>query len=165
MEPTYVTFEQAKLLKEKNWVIPTAQYYFEDGVFIKNSIKDVVGSDYGSDIEYVLDEFKENWNDGWVTKKNGDRCFGCPKNKLYFETCAAPEQWEVIEWVFQKYNYSIEAEMNIPQSGEYDGCYVFNGVIKGSEDYKLKIIFKSKDYPTREKAISAAFDYLLKELV
>lgn len=72
-----------------------------------------------------------------------------------------PEQWRVVEWAFQKYKYSIEAEMNIPESGENNGCYVFNGMIKGSEDYKLKIFYKSKEFSTREKALSDAISHFL----
>lgn len=73
-------------------------------------------------------------------------------------------EWEeAVEWVFKKYEYSIEVELNIPESGEYDGCYVFNGVIKGAQDYKLKTFYRSKDYPTREKAFSDVIDEFLKK--
>lgn len=80
--------------------------------------------------------------------------------------CAyAPTIAEVVMWCFNKYKYSIEYSMNIPESGEYDGCYVFNGLIKGSEDYKLKIFYTSKDYPTIEKALETAIEYTLNNLI
>ena len=73
----------------------------------------------------------------------------------------APTIAEVVMWCFNKHSYSIEYSMNIPESGEYDGCYVFNGLIKGSEDYKLKIFYTSKDYPTIEKALEDTINYFL----
>lgn len=99
MKEQCVSYEVAKLLKEKGFDKGTIHYYFEDGVFIQNSIRDSVGMDYGKDIEYELDEFYENWNDKFVTKKNGDRCFGCPKERGYFETYSAPTLHEVVEWL------------------------------------------------------------------
>jgi hypothetical protein len=134
IKPTYATFEQSKLLKEKGFDVPCKTVY--DGNYEPhhtNIIHDISFKSTNSELE--------------------DNCY------------SAPEQWQIIEWVFQKYQYSIEVNLNIPESGEYDGCYVFNGIIKGSEDYKLKIVYKSKDYPTREKATSAAIDYILKELI
>lgn len=74
---------------------------------------------------------------------------------------SAPTIAEVVMWCFNKYKYSIEYSMNILQSGEYDGCYVFNGLIKGSEDYKLKIFYTSKDYPTAEKALEDTINHFL----
>ena len=76
-------------------------------------------------------------------------------------TYSAPTIAEVVMWCFNKYKYSIEYSMNIPESGEYDGCYVFNGLIKGSEDYKLKIFYTSKDYPTVEKALEDTINHFL----
>lgn len=80
------------------------------------------------------------------------------KPDVYYDN---PTIAEVIMWCFNKYRYSIEYSMNIPESGEYDGCYVFNGLIKGSEDYKLKVFYTSKDYPTIEKALEDTIHYFL----
>lgn len=126
IQPTYVTFEQAKLLEEKKIYTP----FWKENYFRKSNgelMRDMKAETFDSDIHIF-----------------------------------APEQWQVVEWAFKKYQYSIEAEMNIPESGEYNGCYVFNGIIKGSKDYKLKIFYKSKDYPTREKALSEAINEFLK---
>ncbi len=143
IKATYVTFEQAKLIKEKGGLIGFfSAAYSSDGTYLEYQ-------HYGPTL-IIQGEFGKLLNPDVI-----------PSGKQIY----APEQWKVVEWAFQKYKYSIEAEMNIPESGEYDGCYVFNGVIKDSEDYKLKIFYKSKDYPTREKAYSAAFDYVLKKLI
>lgn len=80
---------------------------------------------------------------------------------IYINKYSAPTIAEVVMWCFNKYKYSIEYSMNIPESGEYDGCYVFNGLIKGSEDYKLKIFYTSKDYPTVEKALEDTINHFL----
>ncbi len=132
IKPAYVTREQAKRLKEKEFDLPTYAYY--------------------SGLNFYTGEYK---NHSQTTI--GDT----PMHKMLIGYTSAPEQWQVVEWAFQKYQYSIEVEMNIPESGEYDGCYVFNGVIKGSEDYKLKVIYKSEEYPTREKALSDAISHFL----
>lgn len=99
---TPVSFDLAKLLKEKGWQIPTLYYYFEDGVLIQNTIKDTVGMDYGSEFEVEFSEFTENWNDNFLTRKNGDRCFGCSKSQGYFETFSAPNISEVVMWLYEK---------------------------------------------------------------
>jgi len=136
----YISFEQAKWLREKGFDEKCSHYYINDysnfkhdGILYKTKLPNEVESD--SIFQFV----KRNKQPHIVN---------------------SPEQWQVVDWLFEKYYYSIEVEMNIPESGENDGCYVFNGVIKVSEDYKLKILFKSKDYPNREKAYSAAFDYI-----
>ena len=51
MKLDLVPFEIAVKLKEKGFQELCHSYYFEDGEFIENSIKDVIGMDYGSEIE------------------------------------------------------------------------------------------------------------------
>jgi hypothetical protein len=87
------------------------------------------------------------------------------KQKQHSQGFNAFEQWQVVEWIFNKYKYSIEAELNIPESGENNGCYVFNGLIKGSQDFKLELFYKSNDYPTREKALSDAISHFLTTMI
>lgn len=141
IEPAHVDFNTAILLKEKGFDEECKYYY---------------------DFEYKELSFHQ----GYVGDiyKNSEIKNGYGK-KHKFPMVSAPEQWEVIEWFFKKYKYSIEAELNIPESGEYDGCYVFNGIVKGSQDYKLKRFYKSKEYPTREKALSDAILHTLINLI
>lgn len=135
MKEQCVSYEVAKLLKEKGFDKGTIHYYFEDGVFIQNSIRDSVGMDYGKDIEYELDEFYENWNDKFVTKKNGDRCFGCTKERGYFETYSAPTLYEVIDWLEENHGIIISRDRHINNGFRYwvynnhgvdIGCYRMN---------------------------------------
>jgi hypothetical protein len=72
---------------------------------------------------------------------------------------------EVVMWLYDKYNYSIEHSMNIPQSGEQDGCYVFNGIVKGAENYKLVIHYSSENLSSIKKAYEVAIEYTLKNLL
>jgi len=92
---------------------------------------------------------------------DGDSETICINHNQYEGLISAPTIADVVDWCFNKYKYSIEYSINIPESGEYDGCYVFNGLIKGSEDYKLKIFYTSKDYSTVEKALEDTINHFL----
>jgi hypothetical protein len=71
----------------------------------------------------------------------------------HLEPIDAPTIADVVIWCFNNYRYSIEYSMN--------GRYVFNGLIKGSEEYKLKVFYTSKDYPTIEKALEDTIHHFL----
>jgi hypothetical protein len=89
MKLELVDFELAKELKEVGFKIPTLHHYFEDGVIRENIIEDTYGY-YGDEYTVEFEELTNNWNDGFLMKKNGDRCFGCSKAKGYLETFSAP---------------------------------------------------------------------------
>ena len=132
--PKHINLQQARILKKLGFNVP-CRYLYVDG------------------------KYRINY------EKEGDLFDnGCPSTQIPYDWCLAPEQGQVIEWAFETHRYSIEAELNIPESGENDGLYVFNGVVKGSMDYKLKVFYKSKDYPKREQALSDAIDDFLKSL-
>lgn len=144
-----VSFELAKLLKEKGFDKKTLSYYFEDGEFRENQIKDTYGY-YGD--EYVVEnsEFLENWNDKWLTRKNGDRCFGCQKSKGYLETFSAPTIAEVVMWLYEKHSIWIEVRKFL------NGGFYAN-TLKG------KMLYMDKDSPT--ESYEAAIEYCLKNLL
>ena len=75
---TNVNFEIAKLLRVKGFKLPTANYYFEDGEYREGKLTGTNGY-YGEEYSFSQDEFLENWNSEWVTKKDGSRCFGCKR--------------------------------------------------------------------------------------
>lgn len=157
LEPKYVTSEQARLLKEKGFNIPTNHYYFEDAEFRENFIQDTYGYK-GDEYEVYLSEFNENWNDDWVTKKSGDRCFGCSKNKGYFETFSAPEQWQVVEWL--RVNHSIWVSIKVGYMNRKIIGYrslIFTETLGECYDSVL--------YDTPQEAYSTAFDYILEKLI
>lgn len=104
---TPVTFSIAKLLKEKGFNSITPCFYFEDGEFSENIFTDTHGPDYGSPFTVQLSELMENWNDKFLTKKNGGRCFGCTKDKGYFETFSAPAISDILMWLYEKHDIWI----------------------------------------------------------
>ena len=115
MEEQLISFETAKLAKEKGFNILTHSYYFEDREFKENSLTGTNGY-YGDEYEFFLSEFNENWNDKWLTKKNGNRCFGCNKDKGYFETFSAPTQSLLQKWLRELHNCFIEVGIHSPEN-------------------------------------------------
>ena len=139
MEDQLISFETAKLAKEKGFDILTHSYYFEDSEFKEHSLKGTNGY-YGDEYEFNLSEFNENWNDKWLTKKTGDRCFGCSKQKGYLETFSAPTQsllqkwlreihkiivlvdWEGTDGYFYKLNFKSFYEVAGDNNKNYEDC-------------------------------------------
>jgi hypothetical protein len=70
IEPTYITFEQAKWLQEKGFDVPTYGYY--------------------NGLNFYLGEYK---NHSQTTI--GDT----PMHKRLIGYVSAPEQWQVVEWL------------------------------------------------------------------
>jgi hypothetical protein len=139
----------AMLLKKQGYNDPTLCYYFEDGEFKQNELGDITESDYGGG------SLVENWNNKWLTKKNGDRCFGCSKDRGYSETFSAPTIIEAVMWIYEKYGIWIAVTQEIGATITY--CYLVSG-----EHYSAvhKPYFK-----TPQEAYSTAIDYILKELI
>jgi len=165
IEPHYVEFSTAKLLKEKGFDLPTTHYYFEDGEFKENV---VTGTNYyGEEYEFYLSEFNENWNDKWLTNKSGNRCFGCSKNNGYFETYSAPEQWMVIEWLRVKYDIWVviwsDTNLDLPEwKDSAKWFYVINCNLISCYDDKEKL---KAVYNTPKEAYNSAFDYILNNML
>ena len=157
IKPAYVTFEQAKLLKSKGFKLETNCYYFEDYEFCQYKIVDTYGY-YGDYYTVELDELYKNWNDAFLQKKNGHRCFGCSKDEGYFETFSAPEQWQVVEWLRVNHNIFIQvvAEVYI------DGTNYLWNTINLAKDESTPWYGDNGEYNTPQEAYSAAFDYILK---
>lgn len=107
MQEELISFETAKLAKEKGFREPSHSYYFEDGEFKEHELTGSNGY-YGEEYCFVLEEFFENWNNNWLTKKNGDRCFGCPKAKGYFETFSAPTQSFLQKWLRETHKIHVQ---------------------------------------------------------
>jgi hypothetical protein len=111
MQEELITFETAKLAKEKEFNILINSYYFEDTEFKENSLTGTSGY-YGEEYEFNLSEFNENWNDKWLTKKSGDRCFGCSKERGYLETFSAPTQSLLQKWLREVHQLYVEVQVD-----------------------------------------------------
>jgi len=121
IKPTYVSFEQAKLLKEKGFNEKCVQGY--------NKSEKYLG-------ELIVD----------FPNRNTDNI-----------VISAPEQWQVIEWFRVKYGIwvvIIPELLNGVQVRYYPSIFE-QGVGEDIEQY----------FNSPQEAYSAAFDYILKELI
>jgi hypothetical protein len=111
IKPTYVTFEQAKLLKEEGFDEKTQTIF-----------------------QYSADWNKVETNPKYYVD-------GCSQ-------CSRPEQWQVVEWLRVNHNIWI---------------YVF----RSKEGYFYNIVTGKNDpvFETPQEAYSAAFDYVLNNLI
>ena len=142
-----VSFKLAKLIKEKGFDKETLSYYFEDGEFKQNQIRDTYGY-YGEEYTVEYSELLENWNDKGLTKKSGDRCFGCNKSGGYFETFSAPTIAEVVMWLYKKHGFWI----NVYQNSE--------GSLNFEVDSYGGFLYKSP-----KEAYETAIEYTLNKLI
>lgn len=137
MKRNYVTFEQAKLLKEKGCTVECTHGYYKHGT-----------------TELIL----------WLDSE--------PVNT---ELAKVPEHWQVVEWL--RIQKSIWVKIN-PTIIEYNNSndtikwtleiynlpiYLKNGKIWGANDNGKYI--DNTYYGLPQEAYSAAFDYILKELI
>ena len=132
IKPHYITFEQAKLLKEKGFD-ETCNAYFD------------------------LDKKITLFND-----KDFNRSKNSDMYPYIFGEITLPEQWQVIEWLRVNHNIEVfvtplfsETRFNISyQNRKYDANIIING----------KYLFK-KQFKSPQEAYSAAFSYILKEVI
>jgi hypothetical protein len=134
IEPKYITFEQAKLLKEKGFGnIECSGYYH-------------VNEGYEKGYSFCHSKMIEQYNNGIL----------------------APEQWQVCEWLRVNHNIDLQAICNYSEKGR---SYRM-GIIYIKEN-KVESVFLRKDYGftdfiefySPQEAYSAAFDYILNELI
>jgi hypothetical protein len=123
IEPTYVTFEQAKSIKERGFNVPVRGLY--DPINPQMPVTET------SELR--------NWSD--------------------FGGLSAPEQYLVVEWL--RINHGIWIVVNFANRNQFYFDIKKIG-LTSSKEY----IYKSDYlYSTPQEAYSAAFDYILKELI
>lgn len=139
IKPTYVTFEQARQIKEKwDFNVP-CQYLYVDGNYRINFEKE-----------------GELFNNRY------------PSVQRPTDWCLAPEQWQVIEWLRVNQEILITPIIrlstwifSIVELKTWNHYSLINIDFDGDNDY-----LKSKGIPTvmksPQEAYSAAFDYILK---
>jgi hypothetical protein len=134
IEPTYVTFEQARLLEEKGFNVKCLMKY------------QVVPSQFCND--------SQQWKKEFITLS--------PNNaKTIFECIAAPEQWQVVEWL--RINHDIWVSPGIVTLNRITQWFpryfkITNGLLEIPKDI-------NGNFNTPQEAYSAAFNYTLKELI
>ena len=165
MKEQLISFETAKLAKEKGFDISTHSYYFEDNKFKENSIKGTNGY-YGDEYEFNLSEFNENWNDKWLTKKTGDRCFGCSKQKGYLETFSAPTQSLLQRWLREVHNIYVESYHDLTSDGTKIQFYTSWGFLQQKDKNGNRNVNgwydEYNDWKTYEEALEIGLQEALK---
>jgi hypothetical protein len=133
---TYVTFEQAKLLKEKG--------FLDKNIYGEVRLSQSHFYDCKGNLYHIKDAFIEQ-------DFNLKDCYN------------APEQHQVVEWL--RVNHSIWVYVDTHEYGKW--CFNYK-IIKPNKDYPRINVngeFGLEDYNSPQEAYSAAFDYILKELI
>jgi hypothetical protein len=163
MKEQLITFETAKLAKEKGFDLPCHSYYFEDGEFKEFKINGTYGY-YGDEYTVSRNEFYTNWNDKWKTTKKGDRCFGCDKEPKYLETFSAPTIAEVVMWLYEKHGIWVQVSMS-----KYGKLY--SNILKKESTKNLQnpiaweMQVQLNDFNSPTEAYEAAIQYTLNNLI
>jgi hypothetical protein len=129
INPSFVTFEQAKLLKSKDYDILTNNHYYDE----KGNL---------SFCQTYSHTYKE------IVAGRG-------------KYITAPEQWQVIEWLFIKHNIWIQLD--------YDFITFDVKILHPDKEPKhIVSLLSDPNYPILTKpqeAYSKAFDYVLNEMI
>jgi hypothetical protein len=132
IQPTYATFEQAKLLKEKEWRQRTKMVWL-----------DSLGNQHLREVDLSLE-----------------------LNNAEYD---APEQWQIVEWLRVNHNIDLQDICNYGRLGRtYRMGIIFINEKKEVDTIFLRPIdtpFKFIEFNSPQEAYSAAFDYILKELI
>jgi hypothetical protein len=152
MKEQLISFKTAKLAKEKGFKELCDSHYFEDGEFRENTI-----TNYNDgEVTYEIEEFEENWNDGFLTKKNGERCFGCSKSQGYLDTFSAPTQALLQKWLREEHKMIVEIIFDYEYEVWEFECFYPDSVDKAVTYYSD--IFQFKTY---EEALEAGLKQAL----
>ena len=120
MEDTGITFETAKLAKEKGFDIPTIQYY---------TIKGYCTESEG----YMTERYAEsNWNNG----------MGSYPTRTEEVSCSAPTQSLLSKWLREKHNIIVLVDYEGIDGYYYKYYYYINEVKKYNASDKNYITFE-----------------------
>jgi len=152
IEPTYVTFEQAKWLKEKGFDKKVHQYF----QFIRNK-----SSKLNETWQFTHSSFLVRESDAAMSPdegKNGveisaysDRIFRDYNFKTSEDFISVPEQHTVVEWASLVHNIDIEARP-VRYAGDIKSSYY--------QPYINGCIVNMSKFETRQEAYSSAFEYI-----
>lgn len=136
MEEQLISFDTAKLAKEKGFNIPTKTAYIGNKFFESEETPN--GYD-GYD-----PSFTENWNKkGWVTNREGGMCFGCKLDNIkYFESYTVISQSLLQKWFREKHKIFVNP---IPNFKNNVGEHHLGIVFINKEEKVDTIILKNDD--------------------
>lgn len=139
IEPTYVTFEQAKQLASKGYPQDSLNRY---------PLVDIFGSYKAEELSFILEE-------------SGD------EGIAFEHSVVAPEQWEVIEWL--RINHGIHITTYPVGMGYYCYKIFTVKLRENPTDRIVQDKKDSLSYDelfnSPQEAYSAAFDYVLNNLI
>lgn len=99
-----ISFETAKIAKEKGFKDMTTHYYLDNGSLKENRVYVHYGND--GDFYVELEEFLESYNSGWVATEKGEFCFGCASPN-YMEVFSAPSQSVLQKWLREVHDIDV----------------------------------------------------------
>jgi hypothetical protein len=140
IQPVYVTFEQAKWLKEKGFDEHCYRTYNHQQELSPFPITENMGGE-------KVDPLSYKWNNSAIHSSN----------------TTAPEQWQVVEWL--RVNHGIWVSVHLELCRGYEG-YDFNFEYLNDKEKTIKE--QEKQYKelgetvfnSPQEAYSAAFDYI-----
>ena len=152
----YVSYETAKLLKEKGFNEWCSKCY---GVAVRHN-----GEDISFDEECDLkDEGRENE----IEYIEGGRLYdcGCNNHEKDVNVWAAPTLWIVMKWLREVKHYYIQVMLDGWACGGHLGYYVV--IQKTDSDFEMMLQDAVDEvfYETYEQAAEAAIKYCLESLV
>ena len=106
MKEQLVSFETAKLAKEKGFDLETSKFYLSDKTLI-TAFEDSKGNE--AEYYFDADSFLENWNrKGWLVTKECNMGFGVTEGKNgYMQGFSAPTQSLLQKWLREKYKIHL----------------------------------------------------------
>jgi hypothetical protein len=140
IQPTYVSFEQAKALKEKGFDVQCNCFYTKPN-------SKMFGVDEHGRIYPIKNTPKKLYRIGEYATLNTS------------SVISAPEQWQLVEWL--RINHNIWVWVKPYKDHAADN----NDPIQHQMNVYKNGITVSKEFDSHEEAYSAAFDYILKELI
>ena len=129
----FVTFQQAKKLKELEFSEPVFCYYDKKGELFYPFVSSTNSSDPEEFIVHLHDLSEDN--------------------NAYTDTYSAPEIWQVVEWVSVHYDREIEARPVI-YAGDMKPSYY--------QAYLDGVVANLKKFETRQAALLESIDEFLK---
>jgi len=168
IEEQRVGFDNAKLLKEKGFEVPTDRYYRSDGVLV-SKFEDSLGCE--REYQFNSDDFLDNWNKPkWVIGKDGGMCFGCKlDNVKYFEAFSIPTKQLAIDWIRINFNVDIQVIVNYSSLGKtYRVGIVFINVLKQVDSLFIRPdndTIHFIEFETPEEAKEVAINHVLTKLI
>jgi len=154
IEPTYVMFEQSKLLKEKGFNVPT-NYCYE---YALTSQKDEETGEYSGSF---------GWKEGecnliqhyFINNHTSDH-----SNKNWY-MCSAPEQWQVVEWLLDRHHIHIQVYPLHDDKWEWCIMFLNEPLEVGFKSSMSQFCVEKSIFDSKQEAYSSVFNYILNKIL